>query len=103
MAFLPENFLMAERALDQISVDATASFTNMDRAVDQLSSASAALAAMTAAWTPAVNYITAEAAAAPGDAGWQSLLARKDKLVADFLAMQTLVQAVRTAAITARG
>ena len=103
MAFTPENFLMAERALDQIGVDATAYFTNSDRAIEQVVAAANNLSLMAAAWSAAVAFIDAEAAAAPGDVEWQALLARKDKLTADFIGMRNLVQAVRDAAIAARG
>ena len=103
MAFLPENFLMAERAMDQISLDATSYFTNMDRGVEQLALAATNLAAMAAAWAAAVDYIDAQALALPGDTGWQALKLRKDKLVADFIAMRTLSQSVRNAAQAARG
>ena len=103
VAFTPENFLMAERAMNQIGVDATAYFTNMDRAIEQMITASANLSGMAAAWTSTVTFIDAQAAANPGDASWQALLARKDKIVVDFIAMRDLTAAVKDAAVAARG
>ena len=103
MSFVPENFLMAERALDQISVDATAFFTNSDRAIEQIVAAAASLAGMAAAWSAAVAFIDAQAVANPGNTEWDALLARKDKLTSDFIVMRNLVQSVRDAAIAARG
>jgi len=102
MAFVPINKLTSDRALDQITVDATEFYFRMDRAVDQVSQAFTSLAGMAASWSAAVSFIDTEAAANPGDAEWQALLARKDSLVADFIAMRDKVQAVRDAAIAAR-
>lgn len=102
MAFTPINKLTTERALDQITVDATEYFYRMERAVEQISTCLVSLAGMSAAWAPAVTFIDAAEIAAPGDKEWQALKARKDSLVTDFNAMQTKVQAVRDAAITAR-
>ena len=103
MAFTPENYLMALRALDQIGTDATAYFTNTDRAIEQMIQAAANLSGMAAAWSSTVTFIDAQAAANSGDAGWQALLARKDKIVVDFVAMRDLTAAVKDAAIAARG
>ena len=94
---------MALRALDQIGTDATAHFTNMDRAIEQMIQAAANLSGMAAAWSSTVAFIDAQAAANPGDAEWQALLARKDKIVVDFVAMRDLTAAVKDAAIAARG
>ncbi len=103
MAFTPENYLMAERAMDQVGIDATAFFKNSDRAIEQIVAAATSLAGMAAQWSPAVTFIDAEVVANPGDTDWDALKARKDKLTADFLAMRNLVQSVRDAAILARG
>ncbi len=103
MAFTPENFLMAERALDQIGVDATAYFTNSDRAIEQIVAAASSLAGMGAEWSSAVAFVDTQEAANPGDKDWEALKARKDKMVVDFIAMRNLVQSVRDAAIAARG
>ncbi len=102
MAFTPENFLMAERALNQISIDATQFFTNSDRAIEQIVTSASSLSGMPAAWAAAVTFIDGEATANPGDADWQAIKARKDKMVTDFIAMRNIVQAVRDAAIAAR-
>lgn len=102
MAFTPMNKLTADRALDQIGVDATEYYYRMDRAVDAISVAFNSLAGMASAWSAAVSFIDTEAAANPGDQEWQALLARKDSLVADFIAMRDKVQAVSIAAIAAR-
>ncbi len=102
MSFTPINKLTAERALDQITVDATEFYFRMDRSVEQISQAFASLNGMAASWSPAISFIDAEEAAAPGDKVWQALKERKDSLVADFLAMRTKVQQVRDAAIAAQ-
>lgn len=102
MSFTPVNKLTTERALDQITIDATEYFYRMSRAVDQIGSSFNDLAGMGASWSAAVSFIDTEAAANPGDTEWQELLARKDSLVVDFLAMRNKVQAVRDAAISAR-
>ena len=102
MAFLPINKLTADRALDQIGVDATEFFFRMDRSVEQITAAAASLAGMPSSWSAAVSFIDAEEAANPGDKEWQALKERKDSLVIDFLAMRNKVQAVRDAAIAAQ-
>lgn len=102
MAFTPINKLTADRALDQIGVDATEYYYRMDRAVDQISAAFNSLAGMASAWSAAVSFIDAEVAANPGDQEWQALLERKNSLVADFIAMRNKVETVRDAAIVAR-
>ena len=102
MSFTPINKLTADRALDQITVDATEFYFRMDRSVEQISHAFTSLAAMTTSWSAAASFIDAEEAAAPGDKEWQALKERKDSLVVDFLAMRNKVQAVRDAAIAAQ-
>lgn len=103
MAFTPDNFLMATRALDKISEEATNSLNRVDGAIAQLVTAASQLQAMQTAWTPAVTFIDDQAIANPTDESWQALKAEKDKLVADFLVMRDLAIAVRNAAQTARG
>lgn len=68
MAFTPENFLTAERALDQIAQEATNHFNRMDGAIEQLILAADRLAAMGTEWSPAATYIDDQAAANPLDA-----------------------------------
>lgn len=102
MAFAPVNKLTAERALDQIGVDATAYYYQMSNAVDQIASAYTLLAGMATSWNAAVTFVNDQAAANPGDTEWQEMKARKDMLVADFFAMRDKVLAVRNAAQTAR-
>ncbi len=102
MAFTPINKLTAERALDQITIDATEYYFRMDRSVEQITAAFNSLNGMVASWSPAISFIDTEEAAAPGDKVWQALKERKDSLVSDFLAMKTKVQAVRDAAIAAQ-
>ncbi len=103
MSFTPDNYLMAEQALDHIGTDATAFFKNSDRAIEQIVAAAANLDAIPAAWADTVALIDAKEAASPGDKDWEALKARKDKMVVDFKAMRDLVQSVRDAAIAARG
>ena len=102
MSFTPINKLTADRALDQIGVDATEFYFRMDRSVEQITAAAASLNGMTTSWAAAASFIDAEEAANPGDKEWQALKERKDSLVVDFLAMRNKVQAVRDAAIAAQ-
>jgi hypothetical protein len=107
MSFVPTNYLTAEHALDEIGTLATQHFNRMDRGIALLVEARDELQRMSSAaplgWIEAVQYIDAQATANPGDVQWQTLKARKDKLVADFTAMRTRANNVLTAAQTARG
>ncbi len=103
MAFTPENYLMAERALDQITTEATSLFTKVDDAIIRLTDLSASLSGMGSNWSSTVAFIDTEAAANPGDEQWQILLVRKNKIVAGFIEMRDIAIAVRDAAVTARG
>lgn len=98
MAFVPDNYLTAERALDQIITDATSSHTDVTRGIETITNAHSKLAAMATAWQDAVALIDTEAANNPGDPQWQELKARKDKIVADFLVMRDRARNVRDAA-----
>ncbi len=102
VTFTPENFLMAEDALDRIAADATQHIRLVDEAIVRMENAVTRLQAMQSDWTPAVQFIDAQVVANPADAEWLSLQARKDKMVTDFLAMRDLAIAVRDAAVTAR-
>lgn len=103
MAFNPENYLMAERALDQISTEATSHIVKTDDSIARLGAAAAGLSAMGAAWASTVSFIDTEAQTNPVDEQWQILLARKDKIVQNFIEMRDLAIAVRDAAVSARG
>lgn len=102
MAFTPINKLTADRALEQITVDATEFYFRMDRSVDQISQAFTSLAGMASSWSTAVTFIDNEQVANPSDPEWLALKNRKDSLVADFIAMRDKVEAVRDAAVAAR-
>jgi len=102
MAFTPENYLMAERALDEIIEEATANFNQVDSALTRINQSSLRLQNMQADWGAAVSFINAEAAANPADEQWQALLARKNKLVAAFIEMRDLAMSVDAAAAAAR-
>ena len=62
MSFTPINKLTADRALDQIGVDATEFYFRMDRSVEQITAAAASLAGMPSSWSAAASFIDAEAA-----------------------------------------
>ena len=102
MAFTPENFLMAEAALDKIAEEATQHIGVVDTAISRLEAAVTRLQAMAADWSPAGAFIDTQVVANPADVEWLSLQVRKDKLVADFQAMRDLSIAVRDAATAAR-
>ena len=96
-----KNFLTAQRAIGQIVTDATAHDADVGRAIETLTIAHAKLEAMGAAWTPAVQFINAQAVAYPDNAAWQSLKTQTDMIVADFISMRDRALAVRDAAIAA--
>lgn len=101
MAFIPDNYLTAQRALAQITTDATSFHTDVSRGIEILTQAHAKLAAMGADWKAAVDFIQAQADANPADEEWKALASQKDKLVADFIAMRNRALAVRNAATAA--
>ncbi len=103
MSFTPQNYLMAERALDQISTEATQFFNKTDDSITRLTAAAASLSSMGADWATTVAFIDSEAQANPVDEQWQVLLARKDKIVSSFIEMRDLAIAVQNAAVTVRG
>ncbi len=102
MGFIPENFLMAERALDEITATATDHFNTMDAGINRLVAAVVNLQAMQGSWASAATYIDTQAAAFPADEDWQRLKARKNKIVTAFLEMRDLSALVRDAAQAAR-
>ncbi len=102
MAFTPDNYLTAARALDQIRADATGFHQQGDAAIDSLVRVATALSNMQANWLPAADYIDAQAAAFPADEHWLKLKERKDRIVTDFIAMRDAWFAVRDAAQAAR-
>lgn len=101
MAFVPDNYLTAEQALDRIGGDATNFHQQVGRAITDLTNAHARLAAMAGDWGAAVQYIEAQATANPSSEEWQALKSRKDLLVADFISMRNRAEAVKNAAIAA--
>lgn len=102
MSFTPENFLLAERALDQITQMATDHFDVMDAGIKRLVQAVQSLQNMQGDWTAAATYIDNQATAFPTDQDWQRLKARKDKIVTAFLMMRDRATLVRDAAQTSR-
>ena len=95
------NFLTAQRAIGQIVTDAAAHHADVGRSIDTLTAAHAKLAAMVVSWTPAIKFITQQAAANLDNAAWQSLKVETDLIVADFVDMRNRALAVRDAAIAA--
>ena len=93
---------MAERALDRISTEATAHMQLVDQSIAGLEAAVSRLQAMGGEWTSAVDFIDAQVVANPTDEEWLTLQAKKDKMVADFLAMRDTSIAVKDAAVAAR-
>ncbi len=102
MAFVPENFLMSEAALDKISEEATQHISLLDGAIKSMNLAVTRLQAMPADWTPAATFIDDQVTANPSDEEWLSMQVRKDKLTVDFLAMRDMAIAVKDAATAAR-
>ena len=98
MAFTPDSYIGASRALSQIITDANSFNEDVKRGIDILTVAHQRLAAMATDWRDAAQFIDAQAAANPQDAQWASLKAEKDKVVTDFLQMRNRALAVRDAA-----
>lgn len=105
----PDNFLRAEAGLASAQLDADRLYDQMLDAVTRLSAAASALGTLGNAHNASPpgygtvgSYINARAAANPTDEAWQDLKRRRDKIVADFQAMQTRAASVAAAAIAAR-
>lgn len=100
--FIPDNYLKAEAALDQIAANAADASNRVDNAVKTLVSSTLTLERMFLnapnGWADAAQYIDNQAAANPNDTQWQAIKGRKDKIQADAIAMRNRAQAIRDAA-----
>ena len=97
----PTNFLEAESNLAQIAQDAKGHKATVKRGVEVIRQGSASLAGMPTLWADTISFIESQAAANVGDPEWETLKRRKDKIVADFQAMNAQATATNTAATTA--
>ena len=103
--FTPDSYLRAEAALNQITADVSSQVVQAERAIAQLQTIEAALTKMSQTapngWAGAAAYIDAQVAANPGDAAWEAMKARKDKIVADFQARKNMIAAINAAIASA--
>jgi hypothetical protein len=90
-------YTQTKATLDEIAVK---SESNRKRLVDAraaVASVEAALQTMQNQYSAFIAEVEADALANPADPAWQAAKAEKDRLVADFLAVQTKAQAIITA------
>jgi t-SNARE complex subunit (syntaxin) len=90
-------FTEAKTALDEIAERSTRNKQRVDQAKALLSQVQTDLSTMATAYTAIIADIDAAAVANPTNAAWETAKAEKDQLVADFLALQTEVDALVTA------
>ena len=104
MAFTPDNFMSAERALDQMSVEGVAAMKNVERAIEQIEQNTAILENLPnlKGWKSTADYINAQQDANPTDDEWKALRRRKSKLFQDARDMKARATAIRDAAIAAK-
>jgi len=92
-------YTATKAALDEIAERTVRNTQRVDQAKALLTQVQTDLSTMVTAYTTIIDELEAEVAAAPGDVAWETAKAEKDKLVADFLALQTEVDSLVTAVI----
>lgn len=101
MTYVPDSFMQADAAMTTIVQQATRTVERFENKVSDISALSTELSNMSQSapigWLGAIQYINDQAAANPGDAAWQDLKARSDKIVADFQNAQTRIAGAVTA------
>lgn len=104
MAFTPDNFMSAERALDQMSVEGVAAMKNVERAIEQIEQNTAILEDLPNlnGWKSTADYINEQQALFPDDEEWKALKRRKTKLFQDARDMKARALAIRDAANAAK-
>jgi len=86
-----------KQALDEIAERTVRNQQRTTQATDLLVQVQTDLQTMTTAYTTLISELNAEALANPDDMAWQTAKAEKDRLVADFQAFKTTVDALVTA------
>lgn len=90
-------FTETKATLDEIAVKSETNRKNLAAARASVAGVEAALQTMVNQYSAFIAQVDADAAANPGDAAWQNALAEKNRLVADFIAIQSKAQAIITA------
>lgn len=96
MAFL---YINAQSTLrNEVTNDIKQAQTYLAQLRAQINAAKTGLDGLTAKWGSLITSINTAAAAAPNDAAWQSLKADAALLVANYQALQTEANSLKTAA-----
>jgi hypothetical protein len=99
--YVPNSFLRAEAALNQITTDVSQIVQRVEQNIARIQTAETELTAMQqnapTGWAGMVGYVDAQLAANPDDPAWQTLKARMDKIVGDFVARKAQVKAINDA------
>lgn len=94
---MAKTFTEIRAALTEIVERTNANRKRLEQARQLIATADTDLGAMPAAYTGIVNDLDAAATANPGNAGWTTMKAEKDLIVADFQALKTAAAALKTA------
>ena len=87
-------FTQTKATLDDIAARSEANRKRMEQAKVLIAAADADLTAMPIAYNAFASQLDADAAANSGDTAWQTALAEKDQMVADFQALKTRATAL---------
>lgn len=97
MSYVPDSYLQAKAAMDKITEDVAILIEVAENRFQQVQNVSAQLEDLTkpapVGWIELVQYIDAEAVANPSDEEIQTLKREKDKIVSDFQAYKTALDA----------
>ena len=97
MSYIPDSYLQAKDGLDRIANDVAILIEAAESRFGQIKSFSTQLSNLSAnaptGWLELVQYINQEAAANPSDEDWARLKSEKDKIVADFQAYKSVLDA----------
>lgn len=90
-------FTQTKATLDEIAVKSESNRKSLVNARAAVASVEAALQTMVNQYSAFVAEVDVDALANPADAAWQNAKAEKDRLIADFMAIQAKAQALITA------
>jgi hypothetical protein len=90
-------YTQTKATLDEIAVKSETQRKSLVNARSAVASVEAALQTMQNQYSAFIAEVEADALANPADPAWQAAKAEKDRLVADFLAVQAKAQAIITA------
>jgi hypothetical protein len=87
-------YTQTKATLDEIAVKSETQRKSLVNARSAVASVEAALQTMQNQYSAFIAEVETDALANPTDPAWQAAKAEKDRLVADFLAVQTKAQAI---------